>query len=346
VGVFGGGVVMVGDVCGMVVAPKGSPLPALDDLIDPHEDIVSRVLLPEERMLPMKKRTVSVVKKVVHLDSVQELVDQVSSVNMNATLQRLAYDFGTPNSRNSNADGLDDAVEWVAQQFSAMGLDVSFHSHQSTHALNVIGTLPGLLQSSIVIGAHLDSRNSGSNDVTNPAPGADDNGSGSVAVLELARIITSSSLSFLHTIRFCLWSGEEQGLLGSRSYARLLSSEDEDVVAYINADMIGYRVAANSNLSLMSGSASAALNNEIEQIVNVYVPYISVERTNACCSDQQSFYEVGYESAGFFEHQGGAGSYPCYHQQCDTPSQIDFDMLEDNAKAFMAATVVKAEIQE
>jgi Zn-dependent M28 family amino/carboxypeptidase len=313
-------------------------LVALEELVDPHEALVSRMLLPYNKMRPVRASKIPDTPRA-HNDDIQDLVDQVNQANMESTLDILAFEFGNPNSRNSNADGLDEAQVWVSSLLNSYGLNITTHRHSTSHALNTIGTLYGAdRESFIVIGAHLDSRNSGTNDVTRSAPGADDNGSGSVSVLELARIITQSGLRFQYSIQFCLWTGEEQGLLGSRSYASMLADDDEDVVAYINADMIGYRVNQNSVLSLMSGSASAQLNNYIENVVAVYMPDLEVSRTNACCSDQQSFYEQGYQAASFFEHEGGAGSYPCYHQECDLPAQIDFDMLEDNAKAFMAAT--------
>jgi len=96
------------------------------------------------------------------------------------------------------------------------------------------------------------------------APGADDNGSGSAAVLEIARAFANSGIryvnttippfvnagdvidqssyvlpSFKHTIRFCFWSGEEQGLYGSRDYAAKAKATNENIIAALNADMIG-----------------------------------------------------------------------------------------------------------
>jgi len=71
------------------------------------------------------------------------------------------------------------------------------------------------------------------------APGADDNGSGTANVLELARLFTKSSLKFKYTIRFCSWSGEEGGLLGSRAYAKEMKEKNVNIIAVLNSDMLG-----------------------------------------------------------------------------------------------------------
>ena len=106
---------------------------------------------------------------------------------------------------------------------------------------NVIGEIPGndpVLKNEIVmIGAHLDSWQTGT--------GATDNASGSSVMLEVMRIIKSLSLSNKRTIRIGLWSGEEQGLLGSRGYVKKtfadpatmqLLPEHEKLSAYYNID--------------------------------------------------------------------------------------------------------------
>jgi Zn-dependent M28 family amino/carboxypeptidase len=61
--------------------------------------------------------------------------------------------------------------------------------------------------------------------------GADDNGSGSASVLEFARVISESGATFAHTLRLCLFTGEEQGLIGSRALAAQYANEGLDVIA-------------------------------------------------------------------------------------------------------------------
>src|SRR5215213_9088489 len=81
---------------------------------------------------------------------------------------------------------------------------------------NTIAEIPGsdsaLKDEVVMLGAHLDSWHSGT--------GATDNGAGSAAVMEAARIIAASGLKPRRTIRVALWSGEEQGLFGSTFYVK------------------------------------------------------------------------------------------------------------------------------
>ena len=69
--------------------------------------------------------------------------------------------------------------------------------------------------------------------------GADDNGSGSVGVLNMARAFALSPRKPKRTIVFCLWTGEEKGLLGSRYYVQNPAFPIDKTVACINLDMIG-----------------------------------------------------------------------------------------------------------
>jgi Zn-dependent M28 family amino/carboxypeptidase len=93
----------------------------------------------------------------------------------------------------------------------AVEFQARFHDEDLT-AANTVAEIPGsdLKDEIVMLGAHLDSWHSGT--------GATDNGAGVAAVMEAARIIQAAKLQPRRTIRVALWSGEEQGLLGSRAY--------------------------------------------------------------------------------------------------------------------------------
>ena len=95
----------------------------------------------------------------------------------------------------------------------AANLQVEF-SDQDTMGYNTIAEIPGtdLKDQIVMAGAHMDSWQSGT--------GATDNGAGCGAVLEAARILSTLNVKPRRTIRFALWTGEEQGLLGSAAYVR------------------------------------------------------------------------------------------------------------------------------
>lgn len=104
---------------------------------------------------------------------------------------------------------------------------------------NVIGYIEGsdpeLKNEVVVVGAHLDHLGSSGPYVYN---GADDNGSGSVGVLNLARAFAANPEKPKRTVVFCLWTGEEKGLLGSRYYVMNPIYPLDKTVAYFNMDMI------------------------------------------------------------------------------------------------------------
>ncbi|MCU0457303.1 MAG: M20/M25/M40 family metallo-hydrolase, partial [Bacteroidales bacterium] len=115
---------------------------------------------------------------------------------------------------------------------------------------NVVGILRGTDSSDdrkIIISAHFDSRVQLDNDSTSYAPGADDDGSGIAAILELMRIM--SPQKFPATIVFMALSGEEHGLYGARHMADLAKKENWNIVAMLNNDMIGNSISSETMLS-------------------------------------------------------------------------------------------------
>ena len=108
-----------------------------------------------------------------------------------------------------------------------------------TTRFNVVATKRGTTAPAeiVVLGAHFDSRNKDAQDARGPAPGADDNGTGTAAVLEIARQL--AAVPTARTVRFVLFSGEEQGLVGARADAQRLKAAGANVVLMANLDMIG-----------------------------------------------------------------------------------------------------------
>jgi hypothetical protein len=104
---------------------------------------------------------------------------------------------------------------------------------------NVVGYVEGsdpvLKDEVVVVGAHYDHLGKRGDYIFN---GADDNGSGSVGVMNLARAFAANPEKPKRTVVFCLWTGEEEGLLGSRYYVRNPAYPIDKTVAYINLDMI------------------------------------------------------------------------------------------------------------
>lgn len=121
------------------------------------------------------------------------------------------------------------------------------------------GSDPTLKDEMIVVGAHLDHLGKWGDYVFN---GADDNASGSVGVLNMARAFALNPEKPKRTVVFCLWTGEESGLLGSRYYVQNSPFPLEKTVAYLNMDMIS-RPYDERNLSRMARMMNIPADHEI-----------------------------------------------------------------------------------
>ena len=202
---------------------------------------------------------------------VKSIVAQVS-VDRIAEIQRKLESFGTRNIYSSTTDpehGIGPAREWIAAQFRSYSpkLQVSFDKHRlkgnpsqrlnkDVEIWNIVALLPGTSEPEreVMVSGHYDTINlmpshlaSGPVDpdeaVAAAAPGVTDDGSGTAAVMELARVM--SQFQFRKTIVFIAFASEEYGLQGSSVYAEAAQAKHELIEAVFNNDIIGSDVTGN-----------------------------------------------------------------------------------------------------
>jgi len=236
---------------------------------------------------------------------VQAWVNQVSQTELQNRVNALVG-FGT---RRHDQPGAVAAQNWLVGEFQAMGLQVSTFDFDSGADV-VVAELPGVTDPTriVVLGAHYDSLNFST--TTGPAPGADDDASGTAGVLEIARIL--SSQSFDHTIRFCAFSGEEFGLLGSAAYAADLAANGADVIGMVQLDMTGYRAPGDSySVDFVLNDTDPGLNAFAMDAFQTYVPGIAVQSGNLAggTSDHRSFFQNGFPACFPFEDLGQYSPY-------------------------------------
>lgn len=220
------------------------------------------------------------------------------------------------------------AEAYLTGRFVELGYDVATFNFRDDMAGNVIATLPGTKfpEQVVIAGAHYDSRSTRITDPTQRAPGADDNGSGSAHILELARVFAENRLSFEYTVQLVLFCGEEQGLVGSRAYATHLADTGVSVLAMFNADMLAYRLPnTERTVGMKDRYVADWLLAVANDLARQYVPDLLVGSSASCCSDHQSFTENGFPAIGYFENEGSASDYPHYHQSSDL---LDLDVLD------------------
>jgi hypothetical protein len=188
--------------------------------------------------------------------ALRALLHQVDPSRLRATVQRLVQ-FGTRSTLSSQTDpvrGIGAATAWVFDQMQAIAatsggrMTVQKQSFVQppgpriptpTTITNVIATLQGTAspQRFYVVTGHLDSRVTDVLDFTSDAPGADDDGSGVAAVLELARLFATRQ--FPGTLVFATVAGEEQGLFGSAFMAQQMAAAGDDVQGMFSNDIVG-----------------------------------------------------------------------------------------------------------
>ncbi len=171
-------------------------------------------------------------------DAIADRLTFVSESTYTAYLKGLEA-FGTRHAGQPNRDSV---ARWIASRFRDAGLtEVALDSFSVSGfpQYNVVATIAGTGPSGndIVIGAHYDSQSS----VPEQAPGADDNASGTAAVLELARVLRVTDYHPVRTFRFVAFGAEELGLLGSDWYASRIPTDDRSSMLMLNFDMIGTR---------------------------------------------------------------------------------------------------------
>jgi Zn-dependent M28 family amino/carboxypeptidase len=214
-------------------------------------------------------------------------------------------------------------------------------------AANVIADLRGRQSGVILLGAHLDSVANG--------PGINDNGSGTAAVLEIARQARRLHVRPKHGLRFAFWGAEELGLVGSRSYVQSLSDRQRHgILGVINLDMVG---SPNFSRIVYDGADGPSGSQKIEDAFRAYFAgrRLPVDQESlGGSSDHASFADFGIPVGGLFtgaddlkstsssRRFGGSANVPfdaCYHKLCDTPANVDLRMLGQLADAAAVAAV-------
>ncbi len=214
---------------------------------------------------------------------------------------------------------------------------------------NIVGMIPASNPEAgyIFIGAHYDhlglgetnSRSTGE-DKDAVHNGADDNGSGTVTVIELAEYFAGmkkdSPEKITHNLVFCLWSGEELVLLGSNSFAAQLPVPTEQVTAYLNFDMVG---RMKNNKLEVQGLGSAEEWQGIMEKKNVVVGFNLALGTDPYLpTDATSFYLKRIPVASFF-----TGVHSDYHTHKDDVELINFD---DMHRVVRFASLVISELMK
>ena len=236
------------------------------------------------------------------------------------------------------------AVSFIKKEFESYGLETHLQKFTYTfrwrvglirwrtveiETMNVIGVLKGTSDKHVVIGAHMDHLGlDGDGDAYN---GADDNASGTTAILELAEAFGKSNTKPKDTIVFIAFNAEELGLLGSKHYVSDPLLPLDDCKLMINLDMVGRLrgttvTAQGGNLSRSVTQLVDKLDDDYPFDVNITVP--------GNRSDHAPFNWNGVPVLFFH-----TGTHPQYHRTTDDPDLINYEGLVNIAKFVKDLTV-------
>lgn len=230
------------------------------------------------------------------------------------------------------------AGQYLIAELEQMGyagqiVEQPFAGRRGEALRNVLAVIPGRdTVRRVVAGAHFDHEGMRDGAVY---PGADDNASGTVVLLELARAVKAAGVRPEHTLVLAFWDGEERGLLGSQHYVSTLGPDTASVIGYVNFDMVGrntdeerpqlfryFYTASEPQLRVWFDESVAAGG-----LQHIEADYRPSDRTLGG-SDNRSFTRVGIPVVWY--HTDG---HPDYNRPTDTADRINYPKLLDIARS-------------
>lgn len=279
---------------------------------------------------PVSESTSTVVNSAV------KNITSASSVEKNLTF--LASD--KLNGREAGTEGINTAAAYIETIFKNNGVKPYFESYHDTltnydePTYNIVGMVEGndaaLKDEFVVIGAHYDHIGNGKADGDDTiANGANDNASGTSAVIEFAKYFGTHKTN-KRSLLFVLFSGEEKGLLGSKHLAAKLKAQNFNLYTMLNFEMIGVPME-REELTYLTGykesNMAEIMNGYAGENVVGFLPKAG-EYNLFKRSDNYPFYnefKVPAQTICTFDFE----NYPYYHHVKDEASEMDFDHIAE-----------------
>lgn len=301
----------------------------------------------------------------------QQLVNEVDSARLRADLE---FVQGIRH-RTTGLAHLNEVRDSLRNHFSQLGLFMEEHTfaYSGTTGRNILGTFPGTgsAEKVVIVDAHYDT--------VNNAPGADDNGSGTVGVMEIARLL--SRYPAKKTLRFIGFDMEEDGLIGSTRYVTNGIPAGEQIEGVFNFEMIGYyseepnsqeipvgfdflfpaatsQIVANQYrgdfITNVANANSSSLGLLFSNSAQQYVPDLKVITLNVFGNGSVAPDLLRSDHAPFWLNNkpalmltdGADFRNECYHTPADTlDEKLNFTFVSRVVQATLAAAAQLAEIQ-
>lgn len=264
----------------------------------------------------------------VNIDSLMHFVKELSG-NIPTTINGQNYTIA---SRHKNQQGNDMSMNYIKQKLDSYGLQTTIQTF-STTGKNIYGVKTGNVypNKKYIICAHFDAMPSGTF-----APGADDNASGTAAVIEAARILRN--YNFDYTIIFALWDEEEQGLIGSNYFATQARNINDSIMGVINLDMIAFDSNNDHKSEIHTRSVGSSLElwqKMLDLNTNLSIGLtLATKNPGSTYSDHASFWSKSYGAVLLIEDNNDFHTQ--YHTVNDVISYFNIPYYHKNSKIAIA----------
>ncbi|KAK1986336.1 peptidase family M28 [Colletotrichum cereale] len=299
------------------------------DITDISDEEVLNVLstAPENVTTLVSRQAITYPTTLSHVTEANSLISRVSNTNPQSWLKTLT-DFNNRHYRSTTGT---QASTWLYNQaVSIASGNSAITVSRFTHSFNqpsIIVKYPGTSSNLIIVGAHFDST---AGSTTARSPGADDNATGTVNLLEALRVLVAAGFRPMNTIEFHFYAGEEGGLLGSQAIFSNYRSAGKRVLGMLNQDMTGYS----------PGGRATVYTDYVDSAFTAYVRLVATQFTGATpsssscgygCSDHASARSNGFPSAFVNEEPFGT-SNPNIHSSRDTYESVQWNAILRHSK--------------
>ncbi|KAL7786819.1 leucine aminopeptidase 1 [Trichoderma afarasin] len=306
-------------------------------------DITDTQELGTLRAQTQSQASVAFPDKCVKQKEVGELAGHLTKDGMRRNLEKLTS-FHT---RYYKSDYGRQSSEWVLERINGIIKDAGAedtvtaeHFGHSWPQSSVIARIPGKTNTTVIIGAHQDSINLWLPSILG-APGADDDGSGTVTIMEVFHTLLKAKDvvggSAPNTVEFHWYSAEEGGLLGSQAIFQSYEKEGRDVKAMLQQDMTGFVQGTEDagkpeSVGVITDFVHPGLTAFIKKVIEEYcsIPWVET-KCGYACSDHASASKAGYPSA-FVIESAFENSDQHIHGTDDLIKYLSFDHMLEHAK--------------
>lgn len=262
-----------------------------------------------------------------------DIIDLINEVNKSVITQHIQtiQDFG-PHPTGSEA--LDNVGEYLFNTLSSFGISVRYipWKNKDLEDENIEAIIPGngLSNATVITCAHYDS--------VPVSPGADDDGSGVACVLMMAQIM--SKYSFNNTVKFVLFSGEEQGLSGSQEYVKTLIANNENVIGVVNIDSVGYAPTSDDgkHITHSTNDESGWIVDISQEFATKYYDYIGmdiVREPYGVYGDEYAFIKQQIDATRFYKY----ATNPYQHTSEDKIEYLNMSSLTKVCKLALGTLI-------